>query len=177
MVGNVLEASRLESGTVRPRMNECDVADLVNVVLTETAKQLNGHAVSAEVAPELPVVRMDFVLMEQALVNLLSNAANHTPPGTAVTVSAHLENGNLILAVADRGPGIPVESQSRIFDKFYRASNAPTGGTGLGLSLVRGFVEAQGGRVGADNRPGGGAIFTITMPVAKTAPTATATTT
>ena len=169
LVGNVLEASRLESGAVKPRWNECDVADLINVAVSETAKQLNRHTVTIELPPKLPVIRMDFVLMEQVLVNLLSNAAAYTPPGTTVTVGARLDAGMLLLTVADRGPGIPVESRTRIFDKFYRAPNAPTGGTGLGLSLVRGFVEAQGGRVQADNRPGGGAIFTISFPVGKTA--------
>ena len=168
LVGNVLEASRLESGTVKPRCNECDVADLVNVAVSETAKQLSRHSVTVELAPELPVVRMDFVLMEQVLVNLLSNAAAHTPPGTALTVGARLHGGMLLLTVADRGPGIPAESRARIFEKFYRAPNAPTGGTGLGLSLVRGFVEAQGGRVRVDNRPGGGAIFTVSLPAGKT---------
>jgi signal transduction histidine kinase len=107
---------------------------------------------------------MDFVLMQQALSNLLSNAIFHTPVGTLIEIEARLEPESLALSVLDRGPGIPPNSLPRIFDKFYRVPNSRTGGTGLGLSLVKGFVEAQGGRVSAENRPGGGAAFTIRLP-------------
>jgi two-component system sensor histidine kinase KdpD len=99
------------------------------------------------------------------LTNLLLNAAFHTPAGTLIQVSARAERDELVLAVADSGPGIPPESLTKIFDKFYRAPGALTGGTGLGLSIVKGFVEAQGGRVNADNRPGGGAVFTLYLPI------------
>ena len=107
---------------------------------------------------------MDFVMMQQALSNLLSNSALHTPTGTAIEVGAKLNQGALLLTVADRGPGIPADSLARIFDKFYRVPNSRTGGTGLGLSLVKGFVEAQGGRVNVQNRQGGGVAFTIQLP-------------
>jgi two-component system sensor histidine kinase KdpD len=110
---------------------------------------------------------MDFVLTQQALSNLLSNAARHTPPGTPVEVSASVRDGSLLQVVADRGPGLPPGILPRIFDKFYRAPNAPTGGTGLGLSLVKGFAEAQGGSVTAENGPGGGMVFTLRLPLRK----------
>jgi two-component system sensor histidine kinase KdpD len=163
VVGNVLEASRLESGAVKPRLNECDVSELVHVALAETEKELSAHKVRVSFQAGLPVVPMDFVLMQQVLTNLLSNAALHTPEGTAVEVEARLDGDHLLLSVADRGPGIPPESLPRLFDKFYRVPNSRTGGTGLGLSLVKGFVEAQGGRVTAENRTGGGTIFTIRL--------------
>jgi two-component system, OmpR family, sensor histidine kinase KdpD len=104
-------------------------------------------------------------LTEQALVNLLHNAAVHTPPGTQVQVTAAVDGTDLVIAVADRGPGLSAESLPRIFDKFYRAPHAPAGGVGLGLSIVKGVVEAQGGQEQAANRPDGGAIFTLTLPV------------
>ncbi len=108
---------------------------------------------------------MDFVLVEQALNNLLVNAAAYTPPGTEVEVEARAESGELVLSVADHGPGLPAESLARVFDKFYRVPGSPAGGTGLGLSIVKRFVEAQGGRVTAQNRPGGGAVITLRLPL------------
>jgi two-component system sensor histidine kinase KdpD len=110
---------------------------------------------------------MDFVLMQQVLTNLLLNAAVHTPPSTAVQVSAAVEANTLVLTVADNGPGLPPDALPLIFDKFYRAPTAPAGGTGLGLAIVKGFTEAQGGQVKAENRPSGGAVFTIRLPITK----------
>jgi two-component system sensor histidine kinase KdpD len=113
---------------------------------------------------------MDFVLMQQALANLLLNAALHTPPGTAVRITAAVEGAALLLTVADDGPGLPPETLDRAFDKFYRAPAAPAGGTGLGLSIVKGFVEAQGGSVRAANRALGGAVFMIRLPLGQPPP-------
>ncbi len=165
LVGKVLDVTRIESGRVKPKLSLCDVADLIHVSLKETKKEMARHTVTAEIAPGLPFVQADFVLLQQALMNLLSNASFHTPAGTAIKVGASVRDGGLLLSVADRGPGLPPEAIPRIFDKFFRARGAPTGGTGLGLSLVKGFVEAQGGRVTAENRLGGGALFTIHLPV------------
>jgi len=165
LVGKVLDATWLESGSFKPKLSLCDLNDLIHVALKLTKGELAGHRVSVELAPGLPLVLADFVLLQQVLTNLLSNAAIHTPPGTAVEVSARVRDGQVFIAVADRGPGIPPESLPRIFDKFYRAPGAPTGGTGLGLSLVKGFVEAQHGCVKAENRQGGGTLFTIGLPL------------
>jgi two-component system sensor histidine kinase KdpD len=165
LVGNVLEITRLESGHVKPRFSECDVSDLIHLALAEVERELAQHEVTVRLAPDLPIAPLDFVLMQQALTNLLSNAAVHTRPGTAVEVAARVENDRLVIEVADHGPGIRPEALNRIFEKFYREPGAPTGGTGLGLSLVKGLVEAQGGRVTAKNRAGGGAVFTIQLPL------------
>lgn len=170
LVGNVLNMTRLESGRVRPRLEWCDVSDLVQVTVKETEKELAQHQLAVEVASHLPLVQMDFVLMQQALTNLLWNAAVHTPPGTRVQVLAHIENETLRLTIADEGPGLPPESLPFVFDKFYRAPAAPSGGTGLGLAIVKGFVEAQGGRVEARNQPKGGAAFQISLPVTRPPP-------
>ncbi|HEX4646890.1 MAG TPA: ATP-binding protein, partial [Verrucomicrobiae bacterium] len=165
LVGNLLDIARVESGHVKPKLDWCDVADLVNVTAKSLAKELAGRKLEIVISPKMPLVRMDFVLMEQAMANLLLNAATHTPAGTPVQISAQARNNELALAVADYGPGIPPDSVARIFDKFYRAPGARTGGTGLGLSIVKGFIEAQGGRVEAENRPGGGAAFTLYLPI------------
>ncbi len=171
LVGNVLDITRLDSGSVKPKFNECDVQDLVNVAVAETESQLVQHPLTVNLAPGLPVVTMDFVLTQQALMNLLVNAAVHTPPGTPIELTARMERPLLIFEVADRGPGIPAASLAQVFDKFYRGPKAPTGGTGLGLSLVKGFVEAQGGHVKVANRRRGGVAFTIALPLERPFPT------
>ena len=164
LVGNLLDVTRLGSGHVRPKLDWCDVGDLVHVAVSALERELSGREVKIEIAEKLPLARLDFTLMQQALSNLLLNAAVHTPAGTAILIQARHEKGELILSVADNGPGLPPELLSRIFDKFFRAPNAPAGGSGLGLAIVKGFVEAQGGQISAANRPGGGAIFTIKTP-------------
>jgi two-component system sensor histidine kinase KdpD len=172
LVGNLLNMTRLEAGYVKARLDWCDVGDLLQVTLKEIGKDLARHKVQMEVPPGLPLVRLDFVLMQQALTNLLLNAALHTPPGTAVQVAVTVENKTLAIAVADTGPGLAPDSVARVFDKFYRAPTAAAGGTGLGLSIVKGFVEAQGGQVQAANRPGAGALFTVRLPLSDPPPVA-----
>jgi two-component system sensor histidine kinase KdpD len=164
-VRSLLSAARVQSGQVQPKMDWCDVADLLRVALVEAAPLTAAHSIREHIEPGLPLVKLDFVLMEQALVNLLANAAMHTPPGTLVEITARREDDELILNVADRGPGLPPGEIDRIFDMFHRAPQARPGGTGLGLAIVKGFVEAQGCRVIASNRMGGGAVFTIRLPV------------
>jgi len=173
LVGNLLNMTRLEAGHVQARRDWCDVADLLQATVKEVENELARHQLTVEPAPGLPLVRLDFVLMQQALGNLLLNAAQHTPPGTRVLLAARAEGDTLALTVADNGPGLPPAALPRIFDKFYRAPAAPAGGTGLGLSIVKGFVEAQNGRVEAANRPGGGALFTIRLPLAPPPPVVT----
>lgn len=165
LVSNLLDMTRLESGAVKPRMEWCDVTDLVNVALRHNERELAAHPVNLELAKPLPLVRMDFVLIEQVINNLLLNAAAYTPAGTPVDVKVWAMPDAMAISVADRGAGLPEESLPHLFDKFYRAPGAPAGGTGLGLSIVKGLVEAHGGRVEARNRAGGGAEFTIYLPL------------
>lgn len=167
LVGKVLDMTRLESGCVKPNFNLCEVGELVMMAEEQTRNDLAQHKLTIDLAPDLPPVPMDFELMLHALSNLLSNAAFHTPAGTEVWLTAKAETGALLLSVADQGPGIPPASLPRLFEKFYRAPAARTGGTGLGLSLVKGFVEAHGGQVTAENRGKGGAVFTIRFPLSR----------
>ncbi len=170
LVGNLLDMTRLESGRVELRLDWCDVGDILRAALLRVEKELAGRPVELRLPPTLQLVKLDFRLMEQALTNLLHNAAVHTPPKTPVEVRVSIADGDLTIAIADRGPGLPAEALPRVFDKFYRAPGASTGGTGLGLSIVKGFVEAHNGRIEAENRPGGGAAFTITLPVTEPPP-------
>jgi two-component system, OmpR family, sensor histidine kinase KdpD len=168
VVQSLLSAARLQSGQIRPKPDWCDVSDLVRVALRENADLMAGHPIESQIAAGLPLVKLDLVLVLQALGNLLGNAAAHTPPGTPVEIRARLEEKILVLEVADRGPGLPSDQLERIFDLFHRAPAARPGGTGLGLAIVRGFIEAQGGSVRAANRAGGGAVFTLRLPAADT---------
>jgi two-component system, OmpR family, sensor histidine kinase KdpD len=167
LVSNLLDMTRLESGKVKPRLDWCDPADLINVALRQNERELAAHKIVLALQPPLPLVKMDFVLIEQALNNLLLNAAHYTPAGTTVEVKASATADELTIAVSDHGPGLPAESLPHLFEKFYRAPGSPAGGTGLGLSIVKGLVEAHTGQVEARNRPGGGAEFAIHLPIAK----------
>lgn len=165
LVGNLLDQTRLESGALRPRMDWCDVRDLVNAALEGVQGELKDHSLDVTV-PDLPPIWVDFALLEQALSNLLLNAVRHTPAGTPIFLAAGLERSGekVFFTVADRGPGVPVGMRERLFRKFERGDAARAGGLGLGLSLVRGFVTSQGGEVVVGENPGGGAVFTIYLP-------------
>jgi two-component system, OmpR family, sensor histidine kinase KdpD len=165
LVSNLLDMTRLESGSVKPRLEWCDISDLINVALRRNERELSNHRMVLSVPRPLPLVKVDFVLIEQVLNNLLLNAAAYTPAGTPVEIKAAAVDDEMTISVADRGPGLPEESLAHVFEKFYRVPGAPAGGTGLGLSIVKGLVEAHGGRVEVQNRPGGGAEFSICLPV------------
>jgi len=168
VVGSLLSAARIQSGQLRPSLDWCDVRDVVRAALRETSEILAPHPVETKIAPKLPLVKMDLVLVQQALGNLLANAALHTTPATPIRVSARLEEQHLLLEVADRGPGLPPGELAHLFDLFRRPKNARPGGTGLGLAIVKGFVEAQGGSVHAANAKEGGAVFAILLPARET---------
>ena len=170
LVSNLLNMTRLESGHVKPNFDWCDVEDLIHGTLKEIERDLACRKVTPEIAESIPLVRLDFVLMQQVLTNLLLNAVVHTPPDTSVQVRVSAGDGMLTISVLDDGPGLPHHALPFIFDKFYRAPSARTGGTGLGLAIVKGLVEAQGGHVEAANRPEGGAAFRIQLPTSKSPP-------
>ena len=111
-----------------------------------------------------PLVPLDEVSIEQVLVNLLENAMRYTPPGSPIVLSAWPEGALVVVEVADRGPGLAPGDEDRVFEKFYRAQASPHG-VGLGLAICRGIVEAHGGRIWAENRPGGGAAFRFELPI------------
>jgi len=166
LVGNLLDQTRLESGALQPLLDWCDVHDLVNAAADATHDALAGHPLTMVIPENQPPVRADFALTEQALVNLLLNAAHHTPPGTGVSVEVGLEadGRQVFFAVADRGPGFPPSAREHFFKKFVRGESARAGGLGLGLSIVQGFIAAQGGEVTIGDNPGGGARITLHLP-------------
>jgi two-component system sensor histidine kinase KdpD len=168
-VGNLLDMSRLEAGALGVKPEALDVTDLVETATNRLARRLSTHKIVLELPLDLPLVRADPLLLEQAIFNLLDNAAKYAPLASSIRVHAHATRDHVLLTVEDEGPGIPADALPHIFEKFYRAkaSDSRIAGTGLGLAVARGFVEAFGGTLEAANRTGrSGAILTMTLPVA-----------
>jgi len=166
LVNNLLDQTRLESGALRPRLDWCDGHDLVNAAVEGVSDSLEGHPFEVDIPGDLPLFRADAALMEQVIANLLLNSALHTPQGTEIFLAAGVDRAKsrIFFTVADRGPGLPAAMRERLFQKFQRGDAARAGGLGLGLSIIRGFVTAQGGDVMAGENPGGGAVLTVYLP-------------
>lgn len=164
LIENLLNMSRIESGHISPRHDWHDINDLINKATADLADELKPFALKTEIAEEMPLVRMDFGLMEQVLYNLLFNATQYAPAASEITIRSLYREGNLVIEVADQGPGFPEKELNNIFRKFYRIMGSKTGGLGLGLSIVKGFVTAHNGSITAENRSSGGAKFTIVIP-------------
>jgi two-component system sensor histidine kinase KdpD len=166
LVANLLDMTRLEAHALEVRKDWCSVDELVGAVLHRLARLLGGRPVLTHIQPDLPLVQLDELLMHQVLTNLIENAARYAPPDSPIEITAALTDGQLIMEVADRGPGLPPDSLDRVFDKFYRTATAGTRtGVGLGLTICRGIIELHGGQVRAENRAGGGAVFRFTLPL------------
>jgi len=166
LVGNLLDMTRLESGAMRIKHVAGDIQDVIGSSLEELRSRLGNRTVSVDVPDDLPLVPMDFVLIERVLVNVVDNALKYSPPDTPIEIRAHAAGAFVEITVSDHGVGIPSEDLTRIFDKFYRVQRPDNvSGTGLGLAISKGIVDAHGGFISAENRPQGGTIITIALPV------------
>jgi two-component system sensor histidine kinase KdpD len=165
LVTNLLDASRLEAGGLTVSRHPQDLAELVGAAVERIQSRLAGRQVQVHIPEELPPVACDYAQIDQVVTNLLENALLHTPPGTPVVARAERDNGVVRVEVVDRGPGIPAADRERLFHPFERGrSRAP--GTGLGLTIARGFVEAHGGQLWLEEGPEAGARFVFTLPLA-----------
>jgi two-component system sensor histidine kinase KdpD len=167
-IANLLDMTKLESGAIVANTSLHDVGEIVGSALDRAARILSQHEVELEFAPDLPMLMLDAVLFEQALFNLLDNAAKYSPAGTAIRIEGWRDENSVCLEVFDEGDGIPIGDLEHIFDKFYRARKGDQvrAGTGLGLAISQGFIEAMNGTITAANRSDrSGAVFTIRMPV------------
>ena len=168
LVGNLLDMSRIEGGALKPEKEWYPVTELIHDVLGHMQPILQGRTVLTHLPDDLPPVELDYLQIDQVLSNLIENAVRYTPPETPIEVSARREDDQMVISVADRGPGIPEKEKMYIFDKFYRVLGTPHGtGSGLGLAVCKGLVEAHGGSIWEENRSGGGAIFRFTLPIGK----------
>jgi two-component system sensor histidine kinase KdpD len=156
--------SRLESGRIKPRPDWFDIHDLINKVCENLHEELKPFSLHVVIPDDMPLVKIDFGLLEEALYNLVHNATQYSPPGTRIRIKSFYDNGKLIIQIMDRGPGFSPNEIQFIFNKFYRVEGSKPGGTGLGLSIAKGFVEAHNGTISAENRQNGGARFTIEIP-------------
>jgi len=166
LVANLLNQTRLESGGLHPQPDWCDARDIIGAARRAVGEDLEGRPLRIDIPADLPLFLADAALLEQAVANLLLNAALHTPAATPVTVTAGVgaRGTEIFITVADGGPGIPPELHGHLFQKFRRGDAARAGGLGLGLAIVRGFMHAQRGEVVANDNPGGGASFTLRLP-------------
>jgi two-component system sensor histidine kinase KdpD len=164
IVGNLLDLSRLESGTLQPDRGWYEPTALINEVAARLRPLVAPHRLTLELPDELPPVHLDYSEVDQVLSNLIENAAKYSPPESEIRVSAAVIDGALRVEVNDHGPGVAREAMPRLFEPFFRGTRAQRGGSGLGLAVARGLVEAHGGRIWAENRPEGGARFSFEIP-------------
>ncbi|NVO10401.1 MAG: sensor histidine kinase KdpD [Bacteroidales bacterium] len=164
LIENLLNMSRLESGRISPRLDWHDVNDLVNKVTENLKTEFQNFKLEVVIPENMPLVKIDFGLMEQVIHNLLFNATQYSPYQTTIRIKLYYDKPNLIILVMDRGLGFPKNAIPFVFDKFYRVEGTKSGGTGLGLSIVKGFVEAHNGTVKIENRQNGGSKISIKIP-------------
>ena len=171
LVQNLLEMTRLEAGGIRVRKDWEPLEEVVGSALARVEKRLGERRVDIRLAPDLPLVPLDPLLIEQVLINLLDNAIKYASGETPIEISASADEHAVRVTVADRGPGFAPGEEARVFDKFYRGQETGTrSGAGLGLAIARGIVEVHGGEIAAEPRPGGGALFRFTLPLASKPP-------
>ena len=170
LVHNLLEMSRLQSGQTKLNQEWHVLEEVVGCALAQLEPQLQHHPVAIQLPADLPMVRIDALLMERVFINLLENAIKYAPAQTPVTISGWISHQELLVEVADRGPGLIPGDEELVFEKFYQASSGSARGVGLGLTICRSIIEAHAGNIWAANRPGGGATFRFTLPLEEGAP-------
>lgn len=167
MVDNLLEMARLQSGTVTPRRDWLVLEEVIGAAARALEPALVDHPLRTGLSADLPLVRGDAVMLERVLVNLLDNAVKYTPPGTPIGINAAVLGDVLDVTVWDEGPGLPPGQEQMLFERFARGkSESAIAGVGLGLAICQAIVAAHGGHIRAENRPGGGARFVFTLPLA-----------
>jgi len=166
LMSKILDMARIVSGRIILHREWHALEEIVGATLNRLDTLLQRRQVDIRLPGDLPLVNIDAVLFQQVLTNLIENAVKYSPVGCPIEIAADWIPTTLRITIADRGPGIPEELQGRIFEKFYRVvPESPQSGAGLGLALCRAILEAHGGRVAAANRPGGGAVFTVNLPL------------
>jgi two-component system sensor histidine kinase KdpD len=170
LVNNLLQMTRVESGALQLHRDWLPLEEIVGAALERLKQPLGDRPVTTRLPEDLPLVPIDDTLIEQVFVNLLDNVLKYTPTGSSIEIAAWTGEGNVTVEIGDRGPGLDPGEELHVFEKFYRGHPAAGRGAGLGLAICRGFVEAHGGRIWAENRTGGGAAFRFILPLIGTPP-------
>lgn len=165
LVAQILDMTKLEAGMMRVQAEPASLSTLMQLVLRSLGDPA-GTRCRVSIPADLPLVRMDAVLLAHAVRNVVDNAVRYSPAGSAIEIDAARAPREVVLSVADRGPGIPAADLERVFEKFYRVrGDGGRGGTGLGLAIAKGIVNAHGGRAWAERREGGGTIVRFALPL------------
>jgi two-component system sensor histidine kinase KdpD len=167
LLANLLEMTRLSSGSLELKLSLHPLEEVLGAALARLEDSLGTRAVMNRIPADLPMIPMDDVLVEQLLFNLLENAVKHASSSGAIELEARQERGSFIVEVMDRGPGVPPGEEETVFEKFVRGSKVSAPGSGLGLAVARGIAEAHGGALTVTQRPGGGALFRLCLPLAQ----------
>lgn len=164
LIGNLLNISRLETGQLSIKKDWCNLSELVNSAITTIQQEYANSVIISRIDENFPLVKLDYGLMEQVIYNISHNSLVHNNEQIEITISCSLKNKNLIIEISDNGLGIPEDEIEKIFDKFYSIKNKTGSGTGLGLSVAKGFIEAHNGKIKASNNEGKGVTFSIFIP-------------
>ena len=174
MVANLLDLARMRAGALQPSTEPLPIEDVVEAVIRRMEPILRSFNVRTSIRPELPLVAIDPIQIDQTLTNILENAVRFSPPGSEIAVSVSTWEREVEVRIADSGPGIPAEDRERVFEPFYkRDAGLGRGGTGLGLAIARAIVQAHGGRVRIQGTPRGGTAVVVRLPAATTVPAET----
>ncbi len=165
LVTNLLDLTKLEAGVIQVQRELQPIEEVIGVVLSRLERQLRGHSVKTHLPEDLSLVPIDGLLIQQVLINLLDNAVKFSPEGSPIDLTARQEENFLWIEIADRGPGFPPGEADRLFEKFYRVNGRTGVGSGIGLAICRGIVDLHGGKIVAENRHGGGALFRFALPI------------
>jgi two-component system sensor histidine kinase KdpD len=165
LVGNILDLARIRAGALTPTRHEAGLDEIAEVVVARVGPRLGDVRVTLDIADDVPSVAVDEMQLDQVMTNLLENAARHSPAGGEVRVSIEPAGDRVAVRVRDHGPGVAADDRERVFEAFYRGASIPDSpGTGLGLAIANAIVTAHGGRIWAEDTPGGGATFAFEIP-------------
>lgn len=171
LINNLLDMARLDAGRIDMNKQWYPIEEIIGSVLTRQQKCLQNRPLKVAMPPGIPLLYVDAVMIEQVLINLIENAVRYTPRDSGLEITVDTSAQSARISVADHGNGIPQGLEEKLFEKFYQTRNeAAQSGVGLGLAICRAIVEAHGGRIGARNRPEGGAVFELELPLDQTPP-------